>query len=205
MLLLPIPVCIGGFLVRVVQARETRPEGVLTSVMGGYVELTLTDETHDVRLMTRSHNQSLLRRLLLAVAALVVTAVAFSLGNLACKRLDAKLSLNQGPAWQCGGSTQFMSETFHAPSKTVTAAWRPACVILNNTGAAVLEPTVLHMLRARQQQLQSIYDWLQLADSSRAMLQRTSFSIPRVIHQVWLGKAPKPAQWFNTWRCVQRV
>jgi mannosyltransferase OCH1-like enzyme len=71
---------------------------------------------------------------------------------------------------------------------------------MHDSGAAVLDPAVLQVLQRRQQHAHPVEDWYQLGNSSREVLQYTSFNIPKVIHQIWVGSAPQPSKWIDTWR-----
>jgi hypothetical protein len=76
----------------------------------------------------------------------------------------------------------------------------PPCFFLNDSSAAVLNTDTLAFYQTRQADTQHIYDWFQLTGSSRGVLQQVTFAIPKVVHQVWLGDAPPPSAWLDTWR-----
>jgi hypothetical protein len=137
-------------------------------------------------------------RLALVVALMVLIAAAINITYL--RSVAAPESCNKGHS---SNSLAMPHRCNFSTMSASAAAWMPTCYPLDDSASAVLDPTVLQLLQERQQQSQLVDDWLQLgSSSSRSALRCTSFSIPKVIHQTWLGKAPQPKRWIDTFRWV---
>jgi hypothetical protein len=80
------------------------------------------------------------------------------------------------------------------------AQHRVPCFSFNETDAALLEPRLVTALQERQARVEGLEDWTQLGVRSRAELAQVAFTIPKVIHQVWLGPRPPPTDLLDTWR-----
>lgn len=83
---------------------------------------------------------------------------------------------------------------------TENVEWRPQCYDFTEGNAAELNATVLELLNARQKQLPNIDDFYYFLGASTYRLLAVSFTIPKVIHQVWIGEKQPPAALLDTWR-----
>jgi hypothetical protein len=160
----------------------------------------------------KGSTQCQIRHLWPALCLLLVTGVALTLWNFA-----GTFSRPVGPYVSDSlASTGAQADQEEPPRALSVAAapvncslgssgapWMTSCYSLDDNRKAVLSPTVLQLLRQRQQHSQPVEDWFQLGNSSRAVLQCTSFNIPKVIHQIWVGSASQPKKWLDTWRCVR--
>jgi hypothetical protein len=113
----------------------------------------------------------------LAVAVVVVTAAVLNISHIFVSRSGDKNIIFGAAAENVPVSCS--SRNLSAAA----AAWTVPCYPLDDSAPAVLDSAALKLLQKRQQHSQLVEDWLQLGNSSMSMLQCTSFSILKVIHQ----------------------
>jgi hypothetical protein len=166
-------------------------------------EPRLTAEHDSTRLNASEYHCIKARHLGIAVVLLTVAATAVNISH------HLAAPFGTVPISSVAAVRLSLSKPISAPfscnlrtAGTLSSARLPACYPSVDARAAVLDAKILQSLRERQQHSQQLSDWLELGNSSRSVLQCTYFSIPKVIHQVWVGKAPQPKPWLDTWRWV---
>jgi hypothetical protein len=122
----------------------------------------------------------------LLVVAASVTSFALQL-NVMPSAHQKRQSASVFPTNSCAPGIQSSPRT----ADNMSAAWLSTCFSSSNDEQAAVQQS--YGLYSNGSGTHRIFgDWLQPGNSSRSVLQCTFSSIPRVNHQIWVGKAPQP-------------